>query len=150
MAMLAPTAEAVNPPKRGRGRPIGTDADARNPLDEINQQGYRVVGNMAMQLGPLEDMAAANIAEDVMRIRLRQILLEQERAIGKRDLRTALQLNREAQTVLGIVDYLDDCQGLDKRKPIKRAKDLNRDTAQAGREIIRESEPRSTRLVAVQ
>jgi hypothetical protein len=141
---LAVETTQVNTPRR-RGRPIGADADARNPLDEINNDGWEVTGSMANQWGYLEDISDTNSLEDQARASLGAILREQERVLTAKhvDIRTALDLCRRAQRKLELVNVLDAEQGLDRNEPVLRAKKENRRAYTAGKRIIAKSEPQS-------
>lgn len=142
MSMLTTPAGVVKSSSRGGAR---FDPDRRNPYDRINSESYRIVDNMRMQAGDLDDIGDYNSQEDQVRARLGAIMREQERLLVElgQGGRMALDLNRRAQRALLLVDALDAAQGLNEiAEAIESAQGLNRDTAEAGLAILQETEPR--------
>ncbi|MGE5619571.1 MAG: hypothetical protein ACM3US_09975 [Sphingomonadaceae bacterium] len=124
---------SIVPERRERLQRLSPRSRATARRIEIQSEGYNVVGAMAMQRNALTSIQALDQAEDEMRHRLQNTLLDQRRALAQGDVSLALGLNQVAVALLGVVDQLDDAQDLD---PVTQSFGHNFEAAQAGRRII--------------
>lgn len=114
-------------------------------LSGINGDAYDAAGALAIQRSNLENLGVINTAEDLMRVRVHQLIERQREAIVKRDLPLALELNREAERLLAVVDMLDEAQGLDAGQALSDAERHRRDAQGATKRIIARTEPSERR-----